>query len=202
MFPYSRSSLAVGGAFLVAVGCTAQVSGPDDPPSKEPGPGSSQESTFTRTIVHLQADGTKTVETLQLPPRNQAPISNTLQPQACGVGQCGIQRDYGCSGASLQLFDQYVWTGNELCIYSSSPQGDFAGLDLGTVFRSWVCNPCGFLRCCVRGTWSGAIRSWQAGPASTYEFDSPNDYEQFGPGWGQSPADDIVSATTAVWITN
>ena len=81
---------------------------------------------FTRTIVVLNADGTRTVSTSQISAREQAQelADRMAGPHLEGIyGGPGIP--LGCALSTTVLYDQPNYTGNELCFhgsYTSAPQ--------------------------------------------------------------------------------
>jgi hypothetical protein len=125
-------------ALLVALVAAAGCSGA--------GPASTEEAVFTRTIVHLQPDGTSAVTT--------EPIT-TSQQMRDGIGRStqAIAEDSSCGGGDIWIFDQTYFAGNEICFFG----GGYA--DLAQYARTCpVGQPCTH--------WNGATRSYWSGSES------------------------------------
>lgn len=85
-----------------------------------------EEAQFTRTIVHLDADGSRTVKVVAITAAEQradvealarAGGHVTLEDGAEHVASAGqaLSRDTSCLGSSIWLFDLPNMTGNEIC---------------------------------------------------------------------------------------
>lgn len=133
---------------MLALGVAAcAVSEPNESTSAEPA------ATFTRTIVHIQANGTETVEQTTVTAAEQraeqdarARILSGDASMRGGVADL-VALDAGCAASSMWLFDQTGLAGNEICFFGSGY------VNLASYCRGSSCS----------STWSKAVRSYWAG---------------------------------------
>jgi hypothetical protein len=130
------------------------VADPSESPSTEP-------ATFTRTIVHIQADGTETVEQTTITAAQQRAEQDARgrilggEPSTRAGESDVVTRDPGCAASSMWMFDQAdLKEGNEICFFGS-----------GYVNLANYCRTSNPMMVCP-GTWSKAVRSYWAGTDS------------------------------------
>jgi hypothetical protein len=135
---------------MLALDVTAcVVAEPNQSPSTEPA------ATFTRTVVHVEADGTETVEQMTVTAAQQRTDQDERTRILSGEASTRaveadlVTHDTGCAASSMWLFDQTGLAGNEICFYGS-----------GYVKLTNYCRG-GSLPLCL--TWSKAVRSYWAG---------------------------------------
>jgi hypothetical protein len=128
------------------------VADPSESPSAEP-------ATFTRTIVHIQPDGTETVEQTTVTATQQRAEQDERARVVSGepskrAGEADVAtHDTGCAASSMWMFDQTGLAGNEICFFGS-----------GYVNLANYCRTSNGLFCL--STWSMAVRSYWAGTDS------------------------------------
>jgi hypothetical protein len=120
---------------------------------------------YTRTIAHLNADGTvasiKVVPVTASEQREEASVrlaarQNKILPSAgegSGLSVQGVNSDSSCAGSDNWLYDQENFTGNELCLYgsggyqcaamSSFPRGSGGNWQF-EVYSYWTGNETGY----------------------------------------------------------
>ena len=136
------------------------------------------EPTYTRTVVHVGADGAPVVTTESVTASEQkariealstARVGETggaskLHPEGCPPGGCGGGTTLyagSCTGSSLWMFDDWSFNGNELCVFNAN--GVTATLNYTPIIREWMCgSPLG----CHPYFWGGAVRSYYSGSQS------------------------------------
>lgn len=123
---------------------------------------SSDGDQVTRTVVHLNDNGTQTVtqQTITVVEqqaelaRNQRLEEEYLsQPKGVAYATDPPVTDPGCSWYSLKLFDGTGYTGNYICLTGSG----YA--NLSSYCRTMSCAG----RLCVCSGWNGAVRSYWSG---------------------------------------
>jgi len=146
--PTSQSRNALFATLALGVAACG-VADPSESPSTEP-------ATFTRTVVHIQADGTETVEQTTVSATQQraeqderARIVNGEASTRAGEADV-VTRDTGCAASSMWMFDQTGLAGNEICFFGS-----------GYVNLANYCRTSNGIFCL--STWSKAVRSYWAG---------------------------------------
>jgi hypothetical protein len=140
------ATLALG---VAACGVADPGADPVQSPSAEP-------DTFTRTVVHIQADGTETVEQTTITAAQQraeqdarARILGGKASAPAGESDV-VTHDTGCAASSMWMFDQTSLAGNEICFFGSGY------VNLASYCRGVSCP----------SSWSKAVRSYWAGSDS------------------------------------
>jgi len=154
----TMNTLAIALLSLPLAACLADAPG-GDATASDPRAG------YTRTIVRIAPDGTRTVRQEAISASQQAAEAAELQRAPAGRPIANAVAPTSCSNflTATKLFDQPNYTGNEICFIGATPQD--SGFEfLGNFCRTFLHFPPG-RTICAR-TWQGAIQSLWTGQAS------------------------------------
>jgi hypothetical protein len=164
-------SIVLASAAVLSLVACGDASGPDAEPT------SASEETFTRTIVHLDANGattslvTEAVSASEQLGFHAAPARGP-RDNAIGIADhIPPVRDIACAGTSMWLFDRADLTGNELCLYAT----DGAGTARLSDFPRRACSD----PICNFANWSRSVRSFWAGKSRGMFTDGGSQYAHF-----------------------
>lgn len=150
----ARNLFAVGFlGVLCAVGSSACMVEADEAVGDE---------TFTRTIVHLNEDGTEyvTVETVtlqeQLAELEEEELRRQGEYEGLGTARQAIAMDSSCASSSMRMWDGTGYIGHQICFTGTGVA------NLTSYCRIWVgLYPGGPLVCTHR--WSASVKSYKSG---------------------------------------
>jgi hypothetical protein len=198
---------------LLMFGCVGGDPAHEDDPAHEKNSVSTDgagptNATYSRTIVHLHGDGTKSVVVDTITSEDQAaevaaahasgrgrapvapaaPVSGTD-----GLGTAAqplVAQDTSCGSSSFWIFDQVQRQGNEICFYEDTSDGTNAGeVFFSNYTRTVECN--GYF--CFPFSWSGAVRSYWPGSDCGGWMDEWGDGIEYFGMW--APAVDYADST-------